>query len=219
MNLIRLLQGDRQPEVDLKRTYDAVVIGSGAAGGMAAHVLTSRGHEGADARGREEARHRRGAEVDGVAVRTSAARRHAARPPSAVAQRVHHPSAAVRRRLEVHQGLLVRAGLGRHRLLQEHRRRREGPSVHRHELRVGARAVPRRQDEHLGPARAPVVRLRLQGEEPRRLRRGLADRVQGPRAVLRPGRSVPRDLRRQGEPAAPARQPVPASDEARPPPR
>ncbi len=43
MNLIRLLQGDAQPEVDLKRTYDAVVIGSGAAGGMAAHVLTSRG--------------------------------------------------------------------------------------------------------------------------------------------------------------------------------
>jgi choline dehydrogenase-like flavoprotein len=30
-------------EVDLKREYDAVVIGSGAAGGMAAHVLTSHG--------------------------------------------------------------------------------------------------------------------------------------------------------------------------------
>ena len=29
MDLIRLLQGDRQPEVDLARTYDAVVIGSG----------------------------------------------------------------------------------------------------------------------------------------------------------------------------------------------
>ena len=29
--------------VDLKRTYDAVVVGSGAAGGMAAHVLTSHG--------------------------------------------------------------------------------------------------------------------------------------------------------------------------------
>ena len=27
MNLIRLLQGDRQPEVDLARTYDAIVIG------------------------------------------------------------------------------------------------------------------------------------------------------------------------------------------------
>jgi choline dehydrogenase-like flavoprotein len=30
-------------EVDLKTTYDAVVVGSGAAGGMAAHVLTSKG--------------------------------------------------------------------------------------------------------------------------------------------------------------------------------
>jgi choline dehydrogenase-like flavoprotein len=30
-------------EVDLKRVYDAVIVGSGAAGGMAAHVLTSRG--------------------------------------------------------------------------------------------------------------------------------------------------------------------------------
>src|SRR5437773_1089349 len=43
MNLIRLIQGDPQPEVDLRRTYDAIVIGSGAAGGMAAHVLTSHG--------------------------------------------------------------------------------------------------------------------------------------------------------------------------------
>src|SRR5579875_2396880 len=31
------------PEVDLNATYDAVVVGSGAAGGMAAHVLTSHG--------------------------------------------------------------------------------------------------------------------------------------------------------------------------------
>lgn len=30
-------------EVDLRPVYDAVVVGSGAAGGMAAHVLTSRG--------------------------------------------------------------------------------------------------------------------------------------------------------------------------------
>jgi len=33
----------REQEVDLSRTYDAVVVGSGAAGGMAAHVLTTRG--------------------------------------------------------------------------------------------------------------------------------------------------------------------------------
>ena len=30
-------------EVDFAKTYDAIVIGSGAAGGMAAHVLTSHG--------------------------------------------------------------------------------------------------------------------------------------------------------------------------------
>src|ERR1041384_8311466 len=29
--------------VDLKKTYDAIVVGSGAAGGMAAYVLTSHG--------------------------------------------------------------------------------------------------------------------------------------------------------------------------------
>jgi choline dehydrogenase-like flavoprotein len=32
-------------EADLKRTYDAIVVGSGAAGGMAAHALTSKGLE------------------------------------------------------------------------------------------------------------------------------------------------------------------------------
>ena len=32
-------------EVDLARTYDAIVVGSGAAGGMAAHVLTAYGLE------------------------------------------------------------------------------------------------------------------------------------------------------------------------------
>src|SRR5919106_1455973 len=33
----------RQQDVDLTRTYDAVIVGSGAAGGMAAHVLTAHG--------------------------------------------------------------------------------------------------------------------------------------------------------------------------------
>src|SRR5205085_7227810 len=32
-----------EPEVNLTRTYDAVIVGSGAAGGMAAHVLTTHG--------------------------------------------------------------------------------------------------------------------------------------------------------------------------------
>jgi choline dehydrogenase-like flavoprotein len=34
-----------ESEIDLAKTYDAVVVGSGAAGGMAVHVLTSRGLE------------------------------------------------------------------------------------------------------------------------------------------------------------------------------
>ena len=42
MPFIRVIQAPT-PEADLKTTYDAVVIGSGAAGGMAAHVLTSQG--------------------------------------------------------------------------------------------------------------------------------------------------------------------------------
>src|SRR5437867_7570133 len=33
----------RESETDLTKTYDAIVVGSGAAGGMAAHVLTSHG--------------------------------------------------------------------------------------------------------------------------------------------------------------------------------
>jgi choline dehydrogenase-like flavoprotein len=41
MPLLRVLT--QPPDVDLQKTYDAVVVGSGAAGGMAAHVLTSRG--------------------------------------------------------------------------------------------------------------------------------------------------------------------------------
>src|SRR5436305_7863025 len=42
MTLIRF-KASQEQDVDLSITYDAIVIGSGAAGGMAAHVLTSQG--------------------------------------------------------------------------------------------------------------------------------------------------------------------------------
>ncbi|OLB67833.1 MAG: hypothetical protein AUI09_02065 [Gemmatimonadetes bacterium 13_2_20CM_2_66_5] len=42
MTVIRF-RASQDQDVDLSRTYDAVVVGSGAAGGMAAHVLTSQG--------------------------------------------------------------------------------------------------------------------------------------------------------------------------------
>src|SRR5260370_13586182 len=42
MTLIRF-KASQEQDADLSVTYDAVVVGSGAAGGMAAHVLTSQG--------------------------------------------------------------------------------------------------------------------------------------------------------------------------------
>src|SRR5256714_9534905 len=42
MTLVRVAPPLAQ-DVDLPKTYDAVIVGSGAAGGMAAHVLTSQG--------------------------------------------------------------------------------------------------------------------------------------------------------------------------------
>ena len=43
MTLVIRIAPQQEKEVDLSRTYDAVVVGSGAAGGMAAHVLTAQG--------------------------------------------------------------------------------------------------------------------------------------------------------------------------------
>src|SRR2546426_12353116 len=42
MTLVRVPPRLEQ-DVDLSKTYDAVIVGSGAAGGMAAHVLTTHG--------------------------------------------------------------------------------------------------------------------------------------------------------------------------------
>ena len=94
MNLIRLLQGNAQPEVDLcahLRRGRHRLRRRGRHGGARADVP---GHEGPDARGRQEARHQQGAQVDGVALRPPAPRRHAARASCADAQRIHDPSAA-----------------------------------------------------------------------------------------------------------------------------
>ena len=173
------------------------------------------GAEGPAPRGRQEGRPPDRAALDAVAVRSPAPRRRAAWLAGALAQRVHHPQAALRREEQrVQARLLVRRRLGRHGLRQEHPRRREAESVHGDELRVGPRARARREDEHLGPARAANVGLRLQGQVARRLRRGLADLVRRHRAVLRPRRPLPRHLGPQGRIAAPARQHFPADEQA-----
>ena len=141
MNLLARLQADVQPEVDLRRTYDAIVIGSGAAGGMAAHVLTSHGMKvlmleaGKKLDINKELKsmewpyeHPRRGDMPPGHHALSLNEYTIRQPPYAADSKYH-------------EGLLLRPGLERHRLLQEHRRRREGSSVHRHQLRLGAGAA------------------------------------------------------------------------------
>ena len=74
MSSIKVLQA-QEPEVDLTRTYDAIVVGSGAAGGMAAHVLTSQGLKVLLLEAGKKVDIQRELQLDGVAVRPSAPRR------------------------------------------------------------------------------------------------------------------------------------------------
>ena len=196
MNLIRFVQGNAQPEVDLSKTYDAIVVGSGAAGGMAAHVLTSQGMKVLMLEAGKKLDINK--ELKSMEWPYEHPRRGEMPPgPSrAVAQRVHDPPAAVRARTrhtpKVYSYVQGWGGTdySKNIVVDE----KDHPYTG-HELRLGPRAAARRQDEHLGPPGAAPLRLRLQGEEPRRLRRGLADLLHGHRAVLRPRRSVSRDLR------------------------
>ena len=165
MSLIKVLRA-QEPELDLTRTYDAIVIGSGAAGGMAAHVLTSKGLKVLLLEAGKKL------DIDKELKSMEWPYEHPRRgamPPDREAlddERVHDSSAALRRRIEVQQSPLEYPELERRGLLQEHRRGREGAPVYGHEVRLGACSRPRRQDEHLGSARAPAVGLRLQGEAP-----------------------------------------------------
>ena len=101
MSLLARFQADVQPEVDLRRTYDAIVIGSGAAGGMAAHVLTSHGMKVLMLEAGKKLDINKELKSMEWPYEHPATWRDAARPSRALAQRVHDPPAAVRRRLEV----------------------------------------------------------------------------------------------------------------------
>ena len=208
-------QAPRQPEADLRKTYDAVVVGSGAAGGMAAYVLT--------AQGLNVLLLEAGKQIDTTAVLKSMewpydhprrgdmpAKFHAL-----TAKEYNGTQSAIRHEgLATGEGLLIRSGLDRLRLQHLARRQRKGSSVHRHELRVGARALPGREDQYLGPAGPSALGLRLQGQDARRLRRGLADLVCRHRAVLRQGGSAPRYFRCERKPEGAARRQVPAPVQA-----
>ena len=157
-------------EVDLTETYDAIVIGSGAAGGMAAHVLTSRGMKVLMLEAGKKLDINQ--ELKSMEWPYDHPRR-GEMPPGHHALSLNEytdSSTTVRRRLEVSKGLLLRPGMERDRLLEEHRRQRKGSSLYRDELRLGQGQAPWRQDEHLGPTGAAALGLRLQGKEPRWVR-------------------------------------------------
>ena len=110
-------QAPRQPEADLRKTYDAVVVGSGAAGGMAAYVLTSQGLNVLLLEA--------GKQIDTTAVLKSMEwpydhPRRGDMPAEisrALGERIQRPQSAVRHEgLATREGLLIRSGLDRLRL-------------------------------------------------------------------------------------------------------
>ena len=176
-------------EVDLAETYDAIVVGSGAAGGMAAHVLTQHGlkvlllEAGKKINIEAELRSMQWP-YDHPRRGDAAARVHAL---SLNEYNIRKPPYAAKNSAYKHVYSYV-GGWGGSDYVKNILVDEKQTPVHRHQLRLGARARARRQDEHLGPPRAAPLRLRLQGEDARRLRRGLADLLRRHRAVLRQGR-------------------------------
>ena len=87
-----------------------------------------------------------------------------------------------------------------------------GPAAGRAPLRAVARVGSRRQDEHLGPRQPALRGSRFRGTGARRLGSSVAVPLQGHRAVLRPGRSADRRVRRRRRPGIAAGQsPSPAA--------
>jgi hypothetical protein len=198
-----------ETDVDLRRTYDAVIVGSGAAGGMAAHVLTS---HGLDVLLLEA-----GKKLDVESELKSMEwpydhPRRGEKPYTSHALRFNEytirqpPYAKGSPWKTTYSYIQGGACIG---LRQELPGERGGPSLHGDALRVGARPRPGRQDEHLGPPGPAPLRLRLQGQDPRRLRRRLAHLL---RRTSRP--TTTRSISTSASPAIPrarppARQPVP----------
>ena len=79
-----------------------------------------------------------------------------------------------------------------------------------HDVRLVARPHARRTHQSLGAHLAALRARRLQGEDQRRARRRLADRLRRHRAVLRPGRRAGRHLRQRRRSSQPPRRQFPS---------
>ena len=175
VNLTRALQESTALADSIKPgsdRWDVIVVGSGAAGGMAAFQLVTAG----------------------VKVLMLEAGRMI--DTKTEYRTMEWPYASMRRnRLEsdvreVAEGLFVRGEP----LHAELGGRRAAASDNGYSVRVGPIARARRQDELLGPRRAALRAAAVQRREPRRVRRRLADLVRRREAVLRQGRRAARLL-------------------------
>ena len=85
-----------ESEVDLTKTYDAVVVGSGAAGGMAAHVLTTHGLKVLLLEAGKKLPIEKELRSMEWPYDNRLSRIAPARPPFSHLQRIHHPQSALR---------------------------------------------------------------------------------------------------------------------------
>ena len=167
--------------------YDVCIVGSGAGGGMAAKVLAEGGRRRRAARGRPQWDANKDGAMFTVDLRLAAARRRVRAQALRRVRRLH-------RRLG-HRGRALHG-----------RRRRALPLV--------PRPHARRPHQPLGTHLAALRPLGLQGAQPRRPRRRLADRLRRHQALLRQARPAGRPLRHQRGPAQRARRHLPAAAHA-----
>ena len=203
--------GHRRSHQDLRRAGGRLGRGRRHGGAGADRPRPRR----ADAGSRRAGRLRGGGPLDGVALPPSAPRQARARHLRAQRTGLQAAQAAVRAKPRpLHQRGELAAARRRAGLHQEVLRQRKGAPLHRDELLLGALARARRQDQCVGTPGAAALRLRLQGGEPRRLRRRLADLLRRHRALLRQGRPLSRHLGRHRESPVAAGLDLPAPDQA-----
>src|SRR5882762_7877841 len=198
VNLTRALEESRRLADSIKPgsdRWDVIVVGSGAAGGMAAFQLAMAGvkvlllEAGRMIDVRTEYRTM---EWPYASMRRNRLPRRAPDRRRRV-QLSRSPVRIQSRVRETQEGDVVRwqpvhPQLGG---------RRAAAPDHRHALRLGALAYPRREDKLLGPRRIALRSAAVQRREPRRVRYRLADLVRRCEAVLRQSRRAARMLRDQ----------------------